>query len=87
MAFDPKYNPYFRFNRKIPYTTTIPLVNGVLTVISDGDPIAKAGSIMTLMMEFPKRFLTIIPNNITEQDLVLVSSYRGGTNTQPKEQL
>ena len=39
MAFDPNTTSISDLTGRYPSTTTITLVNGVLTVISDGDPI------------------------------------------------
>tara|TARA_B100000085_G_scaffold254326_1_gene253379 strand:- start:446 stop:4357 length:3912 start_codon:yes stop_codon:yes gene_type:complete len=81
MAFDPNTTSISDLTGRYPSTTTITLVNGVLTVISDGDPYpAKAGSTMTNDGVSPRIFNNN-PNNITEQDHSFSFTYRGGTNT------
>ena len=68
MAFDPNTTSISDLTGKYPSTTTITLLNGVLTVNSDGDPYpAKAGT--NLVNDgLTTRLFSNNPNNITEQD-------------------
>ena len=81
MAFDPNTTSISDLTGKYPSTTTITLLNGVLTVNSDGDPYpAKAGT--NLVNDgLTTRLFSNNPNNITEQDHNFSFTYRGGTNT------
>jgi len=80
MAFDPSTTSISSLAGNYPSQTTISLLNGVLTVSSDGDPYpAKAGSNLTNDGITARLFNN--PNNITDQNIAFNFTYRGGQNT------
>ena len=81
MSFDPSTISISNLAGNYPSQTSISLLNGVLTVTSDGDPYpAQAGTNM-INDGITPRIFSSNPNTISDQETTFGFTYRGGSNT------